>query len=73
MLYLDDFVVNEQFRGHGVGQKLYTDFIEEGRRRGCRLVKWQVLDWNEPAINFYKKFEGIKFDGEWVNCSIELN
>ncbi|MDO8366007.1 MAG: GNAT family N-acetyltransferase [Saprospiraceae bacterium] len=65
MLYLDDFVVNEQYRGYGVGQKLYDDFIEEGRRRGCRLVKWQVLDWNEPAINFYKKNKAIIEKGWW--------
>jgi len=65
MLYLDDFVVNEQYRRYGVGQKLYDDFIEEGRRRRCRLVKWQVLDWNEPAINFYKKNEAIIEKGWW--------
>jgi GNAT superfamily N-acetyltransferase len=65
MLYLDDFVVNEQYRRLGVGQKLYENFIEEGRRRGCRLVKWQVLDWNEPAINFYKKNDAIIETGWW--------
>ncbi|MBK6994427.1 MAG: GNAT family N-acetyltransferase [Lewinellaceae bacterium] len=65
MLYLDDFVVNEQYRRFGVGQKLYDDFIEEGRRRGCRLVKWQVLDWNEPALNFYKKNDAIIEKGWW--------
>jgi GNAT superfamily N-acetyltransferase len=65
MLYLDDFVVNEQYRRYGVGQKLYEDFIEEGRKRGRRLVKWQVLDWNEPAINFYKKNEAIIETGWW--------
>ncbi len=65
MLYLDDFVVNEQFRRYGVGQKLYDDFVEEGRRRGCRLVKWQVLDWNEPAIKFYEKNNAIIEKGWW--------
>jgi len=65
MLYLDDFVVNEQYRRFGVGQKLYDDFIEEGRRRGCRLVKWQVLDWNEPAIKFYEKNKAIIEKGWW--------
>lgn len=66
MLYLDDFVVNEQYRGLGVGQLLYNDFIEEGRRRGCRLVKWQVLDWNEPAVKFYEKNEAI-IERNWWN------
>lgn len=65
MLYLDDFVVNAQYRGLGIGQKLYDDFIAEGRRRGCRLVKWQVLDWNEPAIKFYEKNEAIIEKGWW--------
>jgi len=65
MLYLDDFVINEEYRRYGIGQKLYDDFIEEGRRRGCRLVKWQVLDWNEPAINFYRKNKAIIETGWW--------
>ena len=65
MLYLDDFVVNEQYRRFGVGQKLYDAFIEEGRRRSCRLVKWQVLGWNEPAIKFYEKNEAIIEKGWW--------
>ncbi len=65
MLYLDDFVVKENYRGLGVGQKLYDDFMAEGRRRGCRLVKWQVLDWNEPAIKFYEKNEAIIEKGWW--------
>lgn len=65
MLYLDDFVVKEQYRRFGVGQKLYENFIEEGRRRGCRLVKWQVLDWNEPALRFYEKNDAIIEKGWW--------
>jgi len=65
MLYLDDFVVNEPYRRFGIGQMLYDDFIEEGRRRGCRLVKWQVLDWNEPAIRFYEKNNAIIETGWW--------
>lgn len=65
MLYLDDFVVNEPYRGMGVGQLLYDDFIAEGRRRGCRLVKWQVLDWNEPAIRFYERNAATIEKGWW--------
>ena len=65
MLYLDDFVVNEAYRRFGVGQKLFDAFVEEGRRRGCRLVKWQVLDWNEPALNFYRKNKAIIETGWW--------
>jgi GNAT superfamily N-acetyltransferase len=65
MLYLDDFVVNEPYRGLGVGQLLYDDFLAEGQRRGCRLVKWQVLDWNEPAIRFYERNEATIEKGWW--------
>lgn len=65
MLYLDDFVVKESFRGKGIGQLLYDDFIEEGRQRGCRLVKWQVLDWNEPAIRFYERNQARVEKGWW--------
>jgi len=69
MLYLDDFVVQEAYRRYGVGQRLFDAFLEEGRRRGCRLVKWQVLDWNEPALQFYYKNEAI-IEKEWWNGKI---
>lgn len=65
MLYLDDFVVNEAYRRYGIGQKLYDAFLAEAQRLGCRLAKWQVLDWNEPAINFYRKNEAIIETGWW--------
>lgn len=65
MLYLDDFVVTEASRRYGAGQLLFNAFLEEGRQRGCRLVKWQVLDWNEPALNFYRKNEAIIETGWW--------
>jgi GNAT superfamily N-acetyltransferase len=66
MLYLDDFMVTEAYRRFGVGQQLYEAFLEEGRKRGCRLVKWQVLDWNEPALNFYRKNETV-IETNWWN------
>lgn len=72
MLYLDDFVVTEESRRYGAGQMLFDAFLEEGRRRGCRLVKWQVLDWNEPALNFYRKNEAI-IEMEWWNGKIFLH
>ncbi len=65
MLYLDDFVVNEAYRRYGIGQKLYDAFLAEAQRLGCRLAKWQVLDWNKPAINFYRKNEAIIETGWW--------
>lgn len=71
MLYLDDFVVDEQYRRFGIGQKLFDAFLEEGRRRGCRMVKWQVLDWNEPALDFYRKNNAV-IETDWWNGKIFL-
>lgn len=65
MLYLDDFVVSEKFRRHGIGQLLFDAFVAEGRRRGCRMIKWQVLDWNTPALNFYRKNKAEIEEGWW--------
>ena len=53
MMYLEDFIVKESMRGQGIGVKLFDAFLEESRKKGVALVKWQVLRWNEPAINFY--------------------
>ena len=72
MLYLDDFVVYEPFRRHGVGQLLFDAFTAEGRRRGCRLVKWQVLDWNEPALSFYRKNDAI-IETNWWNGKVFIS
>ncbi|MEM1124709.1 MAG: GNAT family N-acetyltransferase [Bacteroidota bacterium] len=69
MLYLEDFVVDEQYRRHGIGQLLWDELELEAKRRGCRLLKWQVLDWNEPAIKFYKKNKAI-IETEWHNGKI---
>jgi GNAT superfamily N-acetyltransferase len=65
MLYLDDFVVTESCRRYGIGQMLYDAFLEEAQLRGCRLTKWQVLDWNDPAVQFYKKNEAEIETGWW--------
>ncbi|HEX5113153.1 MAG TPA: GNAT family N-acetyltransferase [Saprospiraceae bacterium] len=69
MMYLEDFIVKESMRGHGIGAKLFEVFLEEAKRQECTMVKWQVLDWNEPAINFYKKYD-VVFDNEWVDCKM---
>jgi GNAT superfamily N-acetyltransferase len=71
-MYLEDIVVTESMRGQGIGKLLLDQLIEVAKDKKYSGILWQVLDWNEPAINFYKKFDGIKFDPEWTNCSIEL-
>jgi GNAT superfamily N-acetyltransferase len=71
-LYLEDILVNEPFRGKGIGKLLFDKLIEVTKEKKLAGMVWQVLEWNEPAINFYKKYEGVKLDGEWVNCSLEI-
>ncbi|MFK7933336.1 MAG: N-acetyltransferase family protein [Saprospiraceae bacterium] len=71
MLYLEDFVVKEAHRRAGIGQQLFDTFIEVARKKNCRIVKWQVLDWNEPALNFYKRNNAI-IEKEWWNGKIFL-
>ena len=71
VMYLEDILVTERMRGQGIGSKLIERLIEESKEKGFKRITWQVLDWNEPAINFYKKFNAT-FDPEWVNVSIDL-
>jgi GNAT superfamily N-acetyltransferase len=70
-LYLEDLIVSETMRGKGLGEKLLNATIEKARQTDCTGLMWQVLDWNEPAINFYKKF-GARFDEGWVNVHIDF-
>ncbi len=65
-LYLEDFLVSENYRGKGIGKLLFNQVILEAKKRGVKRMDWQVIDWNDPAINFYKKYNA-KLDGEWIN------
>ena len=69
-MYLEDIIVTENMRGKGIGKKLFDQLILVCKELQFKGITWQVLDWNEPAINFYKKFDGVQFDGAWVNCSL---
>jgi GNAT superfamily N-acetyltransferase len=69
-MYLEDLLVTEEHRGKKIGQLLFERLITEAREKGFKGITWQVLHWNEPAINFYKKFNA-SFEGEWINCTIE--
>lgn len=71
-LYLEDIIVTEKERGSGIGKILFDRTLQQSLDDNCSGMMWQVLDWNEPAINFYKKY-AAKLDDEWVNCSLEAN
>lgn len=68
-MYLEDLIVTESWRGKGVGKMLFDRLIQEARELGFNGMTWQVLDWNEPAINFYKKYEAA-IDAGWLNASL---
>ena len=70
-LYLEDLLVTEEMRGNKIGSMLVDALIKEAKQQGFKGMNWQVLEWNEPAINFYKKYKA-DFDPEWVNRSITL-
>lgn len=70
-LYLEDIVVTESMRGKGYGKQLFDAVIEKAKETGCTGMMWQVLDWNTPAIEFYKRYDTV-FDGEWINCGLDL-
>jgi GNAT superfamily N-acetyltransferase len=69
-LYLEDIIVTESERGKGLGKILFDRTMEKALEENCSGMMWQVLDWNEPAINFYKKY-GTHMGQEWINCNLE--
>lgn len=66
-IYLEDLVVQENFRGFGLGKRLLEILMVLARDRKVGRLEWQVLDWNSPAIGFYEKM-GAVLDEEWINC-----
>lgn len=69
-LYLEDIIVTENERGTGCGRMLFERTMQFSIHEKCSGMMWQVLSWNEPAINFYKKYNS-RIDGEWLNCHLE--
>ncbi len=68
-MYLEDILVTENARGKGIGTQLMDRLIQEAKEKKLKGVVWQVLDWNEKAIQFYQKYQA-SFDSEWINCSL---
>ncbi|WP_090649519.1 GNAT family N-acetyltransferase [Mucilaginibacter sp. OK283] len=68
-LYLEDLIVTEAYRGQKIGKLLIERLIVEAKELGFSGMVWQVLDWNEPAINFYKKYEA-NIEAGWLNVSL---
>jgi GNAT superfamily N-acetyltransferase len=65
-LYLEDFFVIPEMRKTGIGEQLFQKTVEIAKEMGVKRMDWQVLDWNEPALNFYRKQKAI-LDPEWIN------
>lgn len=71
MMYLEDFYVQEEYRKFGIGKMIFDALLEDCAAKNCILLKWQVLDWNIPAIKFYEKI-GATIEKEWWNGKIYL-
>jgi GNAT superfamily N-acetyltransferase len=69
-IHLEDLMVQEEFRGQGVGTALYRAVLSYARTRNVRRVNWEVLDWNTPAIDFYEK-SGADVLKEWRVVSMD--
>ena len=70
-MYLEDLIVTEEHRGRGIGKQLFEKTIEIGKGTDCTGMMWQVLDWNQPAIEFYMTYNS-NFDEGWINCNLEF-
>jgi GNAT superfamily N-acetyltransferase len=68
-IFLEDIIVTQQFRKLGIGKKLFDEVVKVAKDMKVRRLEWQVLEWNEPAIEFYKKVKS-HFDSEWINCKL---
>lgn len=71
VLYLEDIVVTESERGKGIGAKLFNEVMETAVQAKYAHMSWQVLDWNQPALNFYSKYKA-SMDAEWLNGKLTL-
>jgi GNAT superfamily N-acetyltransferase len=68
-IYLEDLFVTPEFRGKGIGQALLVHLARVAVQRDCGRLEWAVLDWNEPAIRFYKRLGAVPMD-EWTTFRV---
>ena len=68
-IFLEDIIVKLEHRNKGIGTVLFDKVIEKAKEFGAKRLQWQVLEWNEPAIKFYKKYKA-NIDPEWLNCKL---
>jgi GNAT superfamily N-acetyltransferase len=71
VLYLEDFIVDSEFRQQGIGKQIFNHLQQLARKNNCSYMRWQVLDWNTPAIEFYKRYHST-FDEGWINCQLKI-
>lgn len=69
-LYLEDLFVEPEWRGHGAGKALLAALAARAIERGCPRLQWAVLDWNQPAIAFYRTL-GAELMDSWRTCRLD--
>ncbi len=72
-LYVDDIVVKEEYRWQKIWSNLVKEIFKIAKKENCKRLRWQVLDWNEKAINFYEKIWASINSEPWVNCDFDEN
>lgn len=68
-IFLEDIIVTEKYRKHGIGKKLFDEVVKVSKEQNVQRLEWQVLDWNEPAIRFYEKINS-NLNKDWINCKL---
>lgn len=71
IVYLDDIIVTESARRSGAGTQLFDSVVEHCKAIGATQLRWHVLDWNEPAIKFYNKYNA-ELDPEWISGKLNI-
>jgi len=71
-MFLEDIIVTASERGKGYGGRLFEEVLKMAKTLKVKRLEWQVLEWNSPAIGFYKKYRS-NFDGEWINCKLNYS